>query len=266
VPDYYGSELRSRRLPERFPEWALGSHLWREYGNQVPAKLRGLFDALILLRLSANWGTWPLQRPRLFVSHRQADEPRAREIAVLARAVGFQVWLDAEDALLATIAAWPVTLTGAELAILVAATIETALLNSTHVIAVITTKASGSKWVPYEYGRAKDSSMYSLQAGCWLDADIRDNDVGEYMGLGQTTRSDAEITAWLKAELAVWNQQFGPCPSGTETADRVHTDTTPMTEGPQLEADLDDMVHQIMTGLDRPIVVRGPLKFKTNRA
>jgi hypothetical protein len=252
MPDYDYSEFRNRPLSQRFPEWAIGWHLWREYGDGGPETIRPLLDALVLSRLSANWGTSPLACPRLFISHRQRDDRRARDIAVIARAAGFQVWLDVEDPLLTAMTGTP----SASTALLTAAIIETALLNSTHVIAVMTTNTAGSKWVPYEYGRAKDSSMYSLQAACWIDSRVPQKDLGEYLLLGVTTRTDPEIERWLGNELTWWNWQFGTCPRGAAENDRHPRAAR------QPPADVDAIAQTIMSGLERPIIVRGPLRLK----
>jgi hypothetical protein len=135
--------------------------------------------------------------------------------------------------------------------------IEMALLNSTHVIALITTNTAGSKWVPYEYGRAKDSSMYSLKAGCWIASNVPRVDIGDYLRLGVMTSDDPGITQWLTSELTAWNRQFGTCGSGPTKEDAIH----PPAARPA-EADLDAIEKAIMNGLSRPIVVRGPLQLK----
>jgi hypothetical protein len=95
--------------------------------------------------------------------------------------------------------------------------IETALRNCTHVIAVITPNTRGSMWVPYEYGRARDSSPDSVQAACWIDRDV--TGLPEYLELGVKATSDDEIRLWLRQELAAWVRRFpataAPAPSAT---------------------------------------------------
>jgi len=76
----------------------------------------------------------PPSQPRIFVSHRLADVPYAERIAWLAsRKAGLEYWLDVHDPCCVSrarpSAGHPVY------AITVAATIEMALLNCTHVIA-----------------------------------------------------------------------------------------------------------------------------------
>ncbi len=80
----------------------------------------------------------------------------------------------------------------------VAAIIEMALLNSTHVMAVITPHTSGSQWVPYEYGRVKDPTPVALQAACWLHNGVSASTAPEYLYLGTTTRSEIDVNDWLR--------------------------------------------------------------------
>lgn len=204
MPNYDYAEFIGRPASERFPEWALGSELWRQYGDRDVESLRYLLNLLVTYTVPANRGKGT---PQLFVSHRQIDDVRARQIAKLARTVGFQTWLDAEDAVLSAI---PDGKTISEKdRIKLAGYIETALLNSTHVIAVITKDTTGSKWVPYEYGRIKDRLLNSRRAGCWIHPALGPNDLGEYLLLGVRTDNDSEIAQWLQSELASWNAVAG---------------------------------------------------------
>jgi hypothetical protein len=101
----------------------------------------------------------PLSQPRVFVSHRMADAPYAERIAWLAsQNAGLEYWLDVHDPVLRFASAalppgHPVY------AITVAAIIEMALLNCTHVIAAHTPPPTNttwrpSQWIPYELARA----------------------------------------------------------------------------------------------------------------
>lgn len=137
-------------------------------------------------------------RPCVFVSHRQADVNPAARIAYLACQTGFDYWLDALDP----------TLPGAGLvsteqaAAATAAIIEMALLNSSHVIAVITPNTKGSQWVPYEYGRVKLSeTVSSLQAACWIYKATTGTPLPEYLYLGPIFKTESEIQQWLRTEL-----------------------------------------------------------------
>jgi hypothetical protein len=90
---------------------------------------------------------------RVFVSHQRADVPFAELIADLASKHGFEYWLDVHGPLLQL--ANQTVLPPAVRSILIAAIIEMALLNCTDLISVQTRKARLSRWVPYEFGRAK---------------------------------------------------------------------------------------------------------------
>ena len=78
--------------------------------------------------------------------------------------------------------------------ILIAAIIEIGLLNASHVIAAMTPLSAGSKWIPYEFGRAKHRSMYSIYSATWLHPVILPSDCGEYVHLAEITRAETDIT------------------------------------------------------------------------
>jgi hypothetical protein len=191
---------------QRYPNWVEGAGLWREFIRGDAFAQRRLLDALVAARATVRWGEpgTELSRPRLFISHRKDDEDRARDVAALAQVEGFQVWLDVLDATLQG-TAQASTGTAAD-ALAIALIIEMALLNCTHVIALITPRTPGTYWVPYEYGRVKDSSPQSLRAACWIDQDVTYRP--EYLELGVKTYSDDDIRSWLRSELAEWNRHF----------------------------------------------------------
>jgi len=107
--------------------------------------------------------------------------------------------------------------------ILIATIIEMALINSTHVMAVITEQTWGSRWVPYEYGRVKDEGPVSDQVACWVDhAAEKAGPVPEYLHLGAITRSDKAVREWLRRQRNEWAQRYGRCsppPGGSSIAD-----------------------------------------------
>jgi hypothetical protein len=49
-----------------------------------------------------------------------------------------------------------------------ACVIEMALLNCTHVVALVTPESVPSRWIPYEYGNVKEPTPYLLNPVCWL--------------------------------------------------------------------------------------------------
>ena len=138
MSNYFWHEFVGRPPAERYPGWVEGVGIWRDFVSGDAFARQSLLDALVSARASVPWGApgTELSRPRLFVSHRKDDETRARDVATLAQAEGFQVWLDVLDSGLQSTARAS-TGTPAD-ALAVALIIEMALLNCTHVIALIT--------------------------------------------------------------------------------------------------------------------------------
>jgi hypothetical protein len=132
----------------------------------------------------------------VFVSHRQVDDSKARRIAYLACNEGFEFWLDVLDPNLPGVGQ-----NTPQSALATASIIEMALLNSTHLIAVMTVNTKGSQWVPYEYGRVKLPQVRSLQASCWADRTLPSSGLPEYLHLGAVLRSETEIRDWLRRQL-----------------------------------------------------------------
>jgi len=260
VPDYDWKEHADDPAWRRFPDWAVGAGLWREYGRGVPETLPRLLAELIYMRGDQPAGLSGLVCPRVFISHKQQDDARAKEIAALATTAGFEYWLDVFDPTLLLAAGRAGSADDAALEI--ATIVEMALLNCSHVIAVLTKRAETSRWVPYEYGRVKDSSLFSSKAACWIDTDVKTADLAEYMRLGTQTRSDLEISQWLQSELTRWQAHNPRCTSGggdtgaaNGAAPAVPTETNP----PDVLAAL---VREYNDGLQKPITVRRPLVLK----
>lgn len=176
MASYDWREFQGRNWPERFPTNVRGHTLWRQYLSERPSDLKGLTEEIVKTRQAMAGPS----RPCVFVSHRQADATQAVRIAYLACHVGFDYWLDVLDPTLT--AGSSAISTSEKAAAATAAVIEMALLNSSHVLAVITPNTKGSQWVPYEYGRVKAPQAVSLQAACWVD---RTTSVGlpEYLHL-----------------------------------------------------------------------------------
>lgn len=128
---------------------------------------------------------------RLFVSHRQIDKDFGLRVAKLANNNGFEFWLDVLDPTLAAVAAH--THLSKDLkALLTACVIEMGLINSTHVLAVMTWRTKGSLWVPYEYGRVRQPG----NTACWKKPSHKFT-LPDYMLLGATTQSESDINQWL---------------------------------------------------------------------
>lgn len=90
--------------------------------------------------------------PCVFISHQRSDADRGERVACLADHHGIDYWLDIHDPTLMLVNNSSVS--GPLRSLLIAATIEIALLNSSHVIALHTGNSLASRWVPYEFARA----------------------------------------------------------------------------------------------------------------
>ena len=97
-----------------------------------------------------------------------------------------------------------------------AAIVEFALLNCSHLIAVMTNETRGSMWVPYEYGRVKEPAPLAVQVSCWRHPHLKAEDCPEYLVLGKVHLSEDEIVRWLRWEMRVWKQKTGKCSSGAD--------------------------------------------------
>lgn len=189
---------------ERFPATARGSIPWRQQASVSPRDFRALATRMMDERQKMAAPT----RPCLFVSHRQVDVKPALRIAYLACQQGFEYWLDILDPTLTGI----VAPTAEQTATATAAAIEMALLNSSHVVAVMTLNTKGSEWVPYEYGRVKAPVAASPQAACWIDKTLTGSTLPYYLYLGPRLQSESEINQWLRTEFQ--NSGYGaavPC-------------------------------------------------------
>jgi hypothetical protein len=243
---FFWRETVNRLATNRYPEELLGRMAWRSLvsqiagGNHDHRDYAEEFDRFLadLRRESRARREWRDSKPLsvrrrskatccLFISHRQYDINAALRIAWLATRAGYDYWLDIHDPIL-------ITVNGASIAspakdILVAAIIEIALLNSTHVIALHTQHNIGprhnnlSKWIPYELGRAKARQLRSDQAACWFDGHTPASACGEYVHLTRKTWTEADITDWLRTAYRarclptsnmVWRYSIPP-PIGT---------------------------------------------------
>ena len=133
---------------------------------------------------------------RVFVSHRQSDAAEATDLAHAIQSHGrFDVWLDVWDPGLTRKKAIRDTRP-----LLTALIIEMGLINSIAVIALMTNKAHGSNWIPYEFGRVKTGGPFARQASiCLRDHTKR---LDEYMYLGPrieyvTPGHYAGLDSWL---------------------------------------------------------------------
>lgn len=142
---------------------------------------------------------------RVFVSHQRKDVNYAERIAFLANQKGFEYWLDVHDPVLTL--ANNSSLPTAIQSILIAAIIEIALLNCTHVISVQTKNAQSSRWIPYEFGRVKYRSLRSSQVASWFDNQVYVSTNADYLKLGVCAHSEQEVIEWLENQF-----KQGNCP------------------------------------------------------
>ena len=140
-PDHDSYDSSGHSLGEnRFPDGAWGVNVWRSLVDQIhgaPSSQPATLDHHNPID--------ELQRPRIFVSHQQKDAPLANRIAWLASRSGFSYWLDVLDPDLKRLHGRKLDPT--EKALLIAKIVETALLNCTHVVAILT-QASKSLNLP----------------------------------------------------------------------------------------------------------------------
>lgn len=137
--------------------------------------------------------------PRVFVSHRHSDAHLALRVAWLAHQEQVEYWLDVID--IPKTFGLPNPLVNSFNGILlIAALIEMALINCTHVLAVMTPDTAPSRWVPYEYGRIKDDPPGRLTASCWRHPALPWSDLPEYLHLAPVLSDEAHIRSWLQGE------------------------------------------------------------------
>jgi hypothetical protein len=193
MDNYDSIDFEDRSPVARFPEGAFGYQEWQRFCEQA------VRDGLEL----------PVERPllstpRLFVSYKREDRAYALRMAYLADRNGFQYWLDVLDPKLA--ATRSATFNSPEKqAGAIASILEVGLLNSSHLLAVVTDRTKASRWVPYEFGRVKDRRINANQAGSWLDPTLGDV-LPEYLCLCPVLRSECEIEKWFVYERTRWGK------------------------------------------------------------
>ena len=208
MANYDWREYRDRGWFGRFPDNVRGYTVWRRRRFEAEPDLRSVEADIKRAREGVSA---PPPQPCVFVSHRRSDEAQARRVAFLACQAGFDYWLDVVDPNLSGVTG-AATLLKAQRAAAVAAIIEMGLLNSTHVLAVMTANTKGSEWVPYEYGRVKTPQLpISVQAACWASPGMG-SDLPGYLYLGEVHRSEGDVTRWLRAERQKQpSERIGPC-------------------------------------------------------
>jgi hypothetical protein len=219
MADYRWQDFQTDRFEDRFTSvpWIVGRDIWLRGMLAFPfATVLEAHEWVNDIRRAAG-GQPPPACPRVFISHRQIDDTWARRIAWLAWDCPFNHWLDVIDLdptrnrqvqLLEARLGRP--LLDHENGILTAAIIEMALLNCTHLLAVMTNNTAGSQWVPYEYGRVKEPPPLALESSCWWDSTTLSGfGIPEYMYLGPILADEAAIRFWLRGERSRYSNCFG---------------------------------------------------------
>ncbi len=190
-------EAREIDWRERYSRDFVGYDLWMrifefEFGS--PGWIDMALEALHRGRFSEA-DTSPA-RPCVFISHRQDDELQAVAAAnvLINRDDDIDVWLDVEDPDLQRLAQHPDP-SDPLVRILTALVIEMALINSSHVLAILTSNTKGSMWVPYEYGRIKQQRILDVKAAM-LNLDEDKIEEPEYALLGPIFYATNALNNW----------------------------------------------------------------------
>lgn len=214
MSDYDWKDRKVDDLRNGFPEWAIGYQVWREYLYQQD-------DGQTLWRTLNNLWSRPgsrsrLKCPRVFISHKQCDDSFARRVAWITKQQGFDYWLDVEDSLLTSLTqSGRTTFNNRTAATILACLIEMALLNCTHVVAVISPATQQSRWVAYEFGRVKDNRIVSLSTCSWIHPSVSPSDIPEYLHLGRIAHDRAALEKWLYGEMLSWVNTHKCCQGGS---------------------------------------------------
>jgi hypothetical protein len=238
---YTDAEQAEAEWVDRFPDWAFGYAQWREQPPLDDWRGPSIYD-WFGERIEPPAKPPPqLDCPRLFVSHRKCDQELALRIAWLAAQEGWDYWVDVLDPNLAALRRKQnvQSLTPAQVTLATAAIVEFALLNCSHLIAVMTEQTRGSMWVPYEYGRVKEPAPFTMQVSCWRHPDLKADDCPEYLVLGKTLLNEEQIRGWLRWELERWRKAKHPtrCTQGANAPWHGKEPEVLPSEDPDREAD-----------------------------
>jgi hypothetical protein len=130
-------------------------------------------------------------KPRVFISHRNADKEYARAVASYFETIGLHYYFDEEDEVLAS----ALRVGNSKDAAIVEA-IDHGLAHSTHLLAVLSRRTMGSWWVPYEIGVARATKR---DVGHLLLSSLSVEMVPEYLRLYPRLWSANELFEWVSA-------------------------------------------------------------------
>jgi hypothetical protein len=163
----------------------------QQLGPASEAVLRSSLDTLMTKLRS----TPALKQPTVFVSHQRLDADWAEWAAWAATEAHFDYWLDVHDPNLTN--ASTLVLPAVIKSVLVAGIIEMALTNCTHLVSMQTKNAQNSRWIPYEFGRAKEYRSLATNAASWFEHGVTPTSNGDYLGLASCAFASADLRAWL---------------------------------------------------------------------
>lgn len=209
MPNFDWQLTQTNPLGRRFVDSSIGWPHWNRLVGDLfnlgtgpsPDACQRVFDVFLQgVAVAAANVPAPLEC-RVFVSHRGTarDTAFAERIAFLAVNAGYEYWLDIHDPTLHFINTSPLIQSPTR-DVLIAAIIEMGLLNASHVIAVMTDDSAGSKWIPYEFGRAKQRLIVSSRSAIWLEPTMQASACGEYVHLGVMNGNETDIKRWLGAK------------------------------------------------------------------
>ncbi len=186
-------EVQGRDWRERYADEIVGYKLWMQI-FEYPIESKEWFDAALERLQNGRFSAIDAtpSKPCVFISHRQADYQEAIDAADILIRRGIDVWLDVEDPTLRRLSKRPNQRDPAT-RVLTALVIEMALINSSHVLAVLTRNTRGSMWVPYEYGRIKQGRAIDRKAAMLRIGRIVPP---EYALLGPVLNSKSLLKFW----------------------------------------------------------------------
>lgn len=207
MEDYDWSERKDADFSNRYPiEWSasktiVGFEAWSFFASHPGQWSQHFFNEVLPQPMSYDEKLTMIGERRVFISHRQCDLAEAQKVARIVKSLGWNYWLDVEDPTLQSISANASQGT-LHYALAVASTIEFALLNCTHVVAVLTSNTPGSAWVPYEYGRVKPKIPTAITAICRSYVGIPSKGLPEYYYLNPICTDDNQLIDWLANRCA----------------------------------------------------------------
>jgi hypothetical protein len=134
-------------------------------------------------------------RSCVFISHRRADKPIARQLAQYFDFLGLLYYFDEQDIVLNRMLA-----EGHSSDRALVETIEAGLRHSSHLLGVLSMQTMGSWWVPFEIGAAR---ALRQQIAHLIVPDVAPASLPEYVRIVTTFWTAEELFAWA-GPMAKW--------------------------------------------------------------